>query len=127
MSVLTGGGAVLNIYDPFDRGIFCACFSGHAPDLLRMNAVAGGGWRMYQRRSANETHFGLRTFKSPVVISPIYAALLQIDHADNHRPPQVEGKITETPPSIEAARGIIERMAKNAEAADVARGPESRA
>jgi len=54
-------------------------------------------------------------------------ASLQVDHAHDHRAARIERQVLESPPGIEFAHPIVDRMGNDPEAADLARGCERRA
>src|SRR5262249_18423929 len=108
---------------PARVGLSACAPTGHRGERRRGNgepytAREGIGGR-------DEFHASLRAISPTFAISSIQAAALQINHADDHGASWVERQILETPSRIEAARGVVERVREDAEAADILGGPES--
>lgn len=54
------------------------------------------------------------------------AASFKVDHAHDHGAPGIKRQIDKTPPGVEGADVVVDRMGDDAEAADLARCPQSR-
>jgi|APFre7841882630_1041343.scaffolds.fasta_scaffold16085_2 hypothetical protein len=90
----------------------------------RMDCSLQAVFRYSGRRAAL---VGKRLTIAISAVSLFNAALLEVNHAHDHRAVWVEGQIAESPSSIECAHMIVDRMRDNAKAADFSRGSERRA